>query len=204
MAEAETRPAHVVESVGVFDALLLGLWLVFLGYWIFAATRVKRRARGAPWRGAALRVALLLGILVLIRELFRLRVWHIVPLAATHVNPIAASIGVAVCGFGIAVAIWARVYLGQNWGMPMSLREGHELVTTGPYAFIRHPIYTGLLLALIGSTMVHWFPRIVLLPVIFAYFIYAGCMEERTMREQFPTDYPAYFKRTKMLIPFLF
>jgi protein-S-isoprenylcysteine O-methyltransferase Ste14 len=190
--------------VGFFDSAILGLWLVFLGYWLFAATRVKRRAGGAPWRGAVLRAALAVGILVLIRELFRLRVWHIVPLAATHISPITASAGVAICGLGVAIAIWARVYLGRNWGMPMSLREGHELVTTGPYAFVRHPIYTGILLALIGSTLVHWFPRIVLLPVIFAYFIFAARMEERSMQDQFPNDYPAYLKRTKMLIPLLF
>jgi len=186
--------------VGVFDALILGLWLTFLGYWSFAATRVKRRAGGAPWRGAVLRTAFVIGVLVLIRELFRLRIWLVVP---THVNPITANAGVAICALGVAIAIWARVYLGRNWGMPMSLREGHELVTTGPYEFVRHPIYTGILLALLGSTMVHWYPRVVLLPVIFAYFVYAARVEERSMREHFPKEYPIYVKRTKMLIPFL-
>jgi len=187
----------------VFDALILGLWLTFLGYWLFAAMRVKRRAGGSPWRGVVLRAGLAVGILVLIRELFRLHVWHIVPLAATHVSPITASAGVAICGLGVAIAIWARTYLGRNWGMPMSLREGHELVTTGPYAFVRHPIYTGILLALVGTSLVHWYPRVALLPIIFAYFIYAARVEERTMREQFPNDYPSYVNRTKMLIPFL-
>ena len=188
--------------MGLFDALILGLWLVFLGYWLLAATRVKPWARGAPWRGAALRAFLVVCVLVLIHELFRLRVWHIVPLALTHINPITASAGVTICGLGVAIAIWARVYLGRNWGMPMSLREGHELVTTGPYAFVRHPIYTGILLALLGSTMVHWYPRIVLLPVICAYFVYAARAEERSMREHFP-EYPAYVNQTKMLIPFV-
>lgn len=189
--------------MGVFDALILGLWLTFLGYWLFAATRVKRRAGGAPSHGGVLRTAFVIGVLVLIRELFRLRVWHVAPLALTHVNPIAASAGVTICGLGVTIAIWARVYLGRNWGMPMSLREGHELVTTGPYAFVRHPIYTGILLALLGSTMVHWYPRIVLLPVILAYFIYAARVEERSMREHFPKEYPGYVRRTKMLIPFV-
>jgi protein-S-isoprenylcysteine O-methyltransferase Ste14 len=189
--------------VGVFDALILGLWLTFLGYWFFAAMRVKRRAAGAPWRGAVLRAAAAIGILVLIRELFRLHVWRNVPLALTHVDPIMASAGVAICGLGVGLAIWARVYLGRNWGMPMSLREGHELVTTGPYAFVRHPIYTGILLALAGTTLVHWYPRVVLLPVLFAYFIYAARVEERSMRENFPNEYPAYVKRTKMVIPFV-
>ncbi len=88
--------------------------------------------------------------------------------------------------------------------MPMSLREGHELVTTGPYAFVRHPIYTGILLAVIGTTLVRGIPWIVLSAAIFAYFIYAATIEERSMIGQFPKEYPAYVNRTKMLIPFLF
>ena len=190
--------------MGVFDALILGLWLTFLGYWLFAAMRVKRRAGGSPWRGAVLRAALAVGILVLIRELFRLHVWHHRAARRNARQPhYRKHAGVAICGLGVAIAIWARTYLGRNWGMPMSLREGHELVTTGPYAFVRHPIYTGILLALVGTTLVHWYPRVVLLPIIFAYFIYAARVEERSMREQFPNDYPAYVNRTKMLIPFL-
>jgi protein-S-isoprenylcysteine O-methyltransferase Ste14 len=88
--------------------------------------------------------------------------------------------------------------------MPMSLREGHELVTTGPYAFVRHPIYSGILLAVVGTTLVKGFPSIVLLAAFFAYFVYAANVEERNMMRQFPNEYPAYVNRTKMLIPFLF
>ena len=87
--------------------------------------------------------------------------------------------------------------------MPMSLREGHELVTTGPYAYVRHPIYTGILLAFMGSTLVQWFPGILLLVAFFAYFVYAAKVEERSMMRQFPNEYAAYIKRTKMLVPFL-
>ena len=188
----------------MFDALILGLWLTFLGYWFAAATRVKRTANAARWGGAIFRAALAISVLFLVAELLRGRLRHLVPLDVTYVSPIAASIGVAICALGVTIAIWARTCLGQNWGMPMSLRQGHELVTTGPYAYVRHPIYTGILLALVGTTLVHWYPRVVLLPVFFAYFVYAARVEERSMREQFPNEYPGYAGRTKMLIPFLF
>ena len=169
----------------MFDALILGLWLTFLGYWLVAAMRLKRSA-GTRWRGGLFRAALAVSVLLLIEELLRAQVRHHVPVTLAHVSPMTASIGVAICALGVAIAIWGRAYLGQNWGMPMSLREGHELVTTGPYAFVRHPIYSGILLALVGTTLVQWYSKIVLLPFFFAYFIYAARAEERSMREQFP------------------
>lgn len=187
-----------------FGAAITGLWLIFVGYWFVAAMRVKRSVSSARWRGGLFRAALAIGVFLLIRASFRGNVWRHVPFAATSVSPIAASVGVALCALGIAIAIWARTSLGRNWGMPMSLREGHELVTTGPYAFVRHPIYTGILLAVIGTTLVRGIPWIVLSAAIFAYFIYAATIEERSMIGQFPKEYPAYVNRTKMLIPFLF
>lgn len=182
----------------------MGFWLIFLAYWFVAAMRVKRSVRTRSWRGPIFRLAIAIGLVVLVRELLRAYVWQHVPFALTNVSPIAASVGVALCGLGIAFAIWARAHLGQNWGMPMSLREGHELVTTGPYAFVRHPIYTGILLAAVGTTLVKGLPSIVLLAAFFAYLVYAANVEERSMMGQFPNEYPAYVHRTKMLIPFLF
>ena len=188
--------------------LITGLWLIFLAYWFVAALRVKRSVKwsvsGTSWRGSIFRAAIVIGFILLIRELFRENVWRHAPQAVTSVSPIAASVGVALCALGIAIAIWGRTYLGQNWGMPMSLREGHELVTSGPYALVRHPIYTGILLAVVGTTLVRGSPSIVLLVALLAYFVYAAAVEERSMLGQFPNEFPAYVKRTKMLIPFLF
>ncbi len=143
------------------------------------------------------------GIVLLLRMSFRGTASTHAPHAVTNVGIIMGSAGVAVCALGIAIAIWARTYIGRNWGMPMSLRAGHELVTTGPYAYVRHPIYTGILLAFTGSTLVNWFPRILLLGIFLAYFVYAAKSEERSMLKQFPNEYPAYVTRTKMLVPFL-
>jgi protein-S-isoprenylcysteine O-methyltransferase Ste14 len=187
-----------------FGALITGFWLIFLAYWFAAALGIKRSVSGRSSRGTMFRAVIAIGIVLLIQVSFRVHFWRHVPLAVTSVSPIAGSVGVALCGLGIAIAIWARAYLGKNWGMPMSLREGHELVTTGPYAFVRHPIYAGILLAVVGTTLVRGLPSIVLLAVIFAYLVYAANVEERNMIGQFPNEYPAYVGRTKMLVPFLF
>jgi protein-S-isoprenylcysteine O-methyltransferase Ste14 len=113
-------------------------------------------------------------------------------------------LGVVLCLVGFGFAVWARVHIGRNWGMPMSLREGHELVTSGPYAYVRHPIYSGLMLAMIGSAFTASLLWLLGLPLYFAYFLFSARSEEKTMRAQFPDAYPAYRRHTKMLIPFVF
>jgi protein-S-isoprenylcysteine O-methyltransferase Ste14 len=85
----------------------------------------------------------------------------------------------------------------------MSRKEDPELVTGGPYAYVRHPIYTSILTALLGSVIgygVIWLPPLL---ISLAYFIYSARREEALMCEQFPTQYPAYMQRTKMLLPFV-
>ncbi len=108
------------------------------------------------------------------------------------------------CLVGFGFAVWARIHIGRNWGMPMSLRQDHELVTSGPYAYIRHPIYTGIMLAMIGSVLAVGVLWLLLFVLYFVYFIISARTEERMMIAQFPDTYPAYRRRTKMLIPFVF
>ena len=116
-------------------------------------------------------------------------------------NAVAGVLGVVLCAFGVAVAIWARVHLGKNWGMPMSQKDKPELVMTGPYARVRHPIYSGILLAMLGSTIgasMFW-----LLPLVLfgSHFFYSARQEEQFMVTQFPEAYRAYMRRSNMLLP---
>jgi protein-S-isoprenylcysteine O-methyltransferase Ste14 len=113
------------------------------------------------------------------------------------------GIGLAIFLLGLALAVWARVYLGSNWGMPMSKKVDPEIVTTGPYSVIRHPIYSGIILAMVGTTVavsLYWLVAVV---VLGAYFIYSAVMEERYMTELFPAAYADYKRSTKMLVPFI-
>ncbi len=177
------------------------MWLAFILFWAVEATRAKRRARGSVLPNL-IRILALFAIVLSLRISFGA---HLLRQSAGPLvsNPVAAIAGAVLCALGIGIAVWARIYLGRNWGMPMSLREGHELVTNGPYAYVRHPIYSGIFLALIGTAVVEDRLWIVFLAVFFAYFIYAAKVEEKTMLEQFPNEYPAYARRTKMLVPFV-
>ncbi len=105
---------------------------------------------------------------------------------------------------GIAFAVWARYHLGKNWGMPMSVKDHPELVTTGPYRYVRHPIYTGVILSAIGTALVVGDWWICILALMCIYFIFSALQEEKLMAAEFPNQYPEYKKRSKMLIPFIF
>ncbi|HTX31802.1 MAG TPA: isoprenylcysteine carboxylmethyltransferase family protein [Solirubrobacteraceae bacterium] len=122
---------------------------------------------------------------------------------AIHSPPVRA-LGLLLLAAGLGVAIWARVYLGRNWGMPMTEKERPELVTSGPYRFVRHPIYSGLLLAMLGSALAATLWWLVILAGLGSYFIYSARVEERLMTTAFPDAYPAYRATSKMLIPFVF
>jgi protein-S-isoprenylcysteine O-methyltransferase Ste14 len=87
--------------------------------------------------------------------------------------------------------------------MPMSVKRDPELVTSGPYRFIRHPIYSGILLAVLGSVLANGLYWLIILIAIGVYFIFAAREEENLMNRQFPKTYPPYVAKTKMLIPFI-
>ena len=181
---------HVVAVV------ILVAWIVFWLYWLAASAGVKSgRTRWA--RFAGIRVAILVLFFVLVRA-------KVFKGSAITTNPWREGIGLAVFGSGLAVAVWARRHLGRNWGMPMSEKVEPELVTTGPYRRVRHPIYSGLLLAMVGTAIaVSWY-WLIAAALLGAYFVYSAVAEERYMMEQFPAAYSSYKRATKMLVPFVF
>jgi protein-S-isoprenylcysteine O-methyltransferase Ste14 len=183
--------------------LVLGCWSVFIGYWLISAIAAKKSARRSWGPEVGFRVAIILALLLLPRVPgFGRFFWSIgrqgaLPTAAGGV------LGVALCAIGTGLAIWARAHLGRDWGPPMSVKEDPQLVTTGPYSYVRHPIYAGLWLAMLGSAIAQsaWW----LVPVVFGggYFFFSARKEEKAMLEQFPAEYGAYVKRTKMFVPFV-
>ena len=178
-------------------------WLVFLIVWGISSINAKRdiRSKTLP-RGAMVRIlfGLIIVVLVQIPDIRDFIEFH--PLVSA--NPVVEITGVILCGLGIAFAIWARINLGKNWGMPMSLKEKPELVTAGPYKFVRHPIYTGVILAMIGSALVGGIIWIVVCLFFCVYFVSSAFVEEKIMEGEFKDEYLQYKKKTKMLIPFIF
>ncbi len=168
-------------------------WIIFWVYWFASALGVKKGQAGR--RRIPLSGLTFLSVLLLLR-LFRGGG------LAVH-GPVLGVIGAVVFASGIALAIWARVQLGRNWGMPMTQKAEPELVTSGPYRFVRHPIYSGLILGVLGTALVTNLIGLIIVAILGAYFYYSASVEERNLIETFPTAYPAYRTRTKMLIPFL-
>ena len=185
--------------MSIYHFAIVCIWAVFLIVWTVTAISARRSAGG--WSGMIWRVAIIVAILVFFQGPLSgwLTSYHFAPESA----PGFALAGDIVAALGVAFAVWARLRLGRNWGMPMSVQEGSELVTSGPYAYVRHPIYSGAILALIGTALLLG-PLWLVLPLLYAaYFTYSALQEEKRMMREFPDAYPAYRARTKFLIPFV-
>jgi protein-S-isoprenylcysteine O-methyltransferase Ste14 len=170
-----------------------GLWLVFVVVWLISAGFAKRGTRTGYHAVARLGLAVIVVVIV--------RVLH--PRSLRVHSAVVGGVGVALVLAGIGLAIWARFYLGRNWGMPMTVKAEPELVTTGPYAVVRNPIYSGLVLALTGTALTINLTVFIAVAAFAAYFVLSAHVEDRNLARLFPDTYPAYRARTKMLIPYV-
>lgn len=108
----------------------------------------------------------------------------------------------AVTLLGAAFAIWSRVTLGRNWSSVPQVKEQHELVVKGPYRIVRHPIYTGLILTVVGTALaLDKGIGLFMAALVFASYWLKSRVEEKLMMEAFPDQYPEYRRRVKALIP---
>lgn len=186
--------------MNIYRWLIAALWLVFFAYWAVSAIGVKRSIGGRERRKAMMR----LGVIMLITLAVRVSpLRHALRSLETQIQnaTVVRIVGVALCALGVALAVWARVHIDRNWGMPMSQKENPELVMTGPYAYVRHPIYGGILLAMLGSSIGASVLWVIPLVLFGSYFVYSARREEAFMISQFPDEYPAYMKRSGMLLP---
>jgi len=198
----------------ILKSLPLIFWGILWVYWFISAFHANKSKSIWNGRTAWLR-AFGIRLVIFIIVIFAIASGHAGTLGATFSSLFNRSltssadavffavVGVILCAIGIVFAVWARVYLGKNWGMPMTLREKPELVTSGPYQFVRHPIYSGFLLAMFGTALVDGAIWLLILILAGIYFIYSAKVEEKMMLEEFPDQYPGYMKRTKMLVPFV-
>lgn len=182
--------------------LIFWIWLAWASVWVVSAFSTKKTARREPLgpRLVYILIGVIGGILIASRGLpwsraMNLRFW---PQSA-----LAYWIGLAVLLAGVAFAIWARVHLGRNWSGTVTVKEDHELIRSGPYAHVRHPIYTGLITALIGTAICSGTLRAALgVAIITAALVIKSRTEERFMRETFPGQYQNYSDEVPALVPF--
>jgi protein-S-isoprenylcysteine O-methyltransferase Ste14 len=171
-------------------------WAAFWIYWLVAAFSMKRGH--VPW-ARELRIRALIVILAVI--LVRFGVFRG---QGVNTDPWRAGLGLVLFALGLGFAIWARIHIGRNWGTPMSQKDEPELVTSGPYHLVRHPIYSGVLLAGVGTAVALSWLWLIAVGLAGVYFAYSAKVEERNMAAQFPEAYPAYRRSTRMFIPFIF
>jgi protein-S-isoprenylcysteine O-methyltransferase Ste14 len=179
--------------MGWVHVFVVVAWAAFWVYWLGSARGVKHGSSRRPRvPGAAF---LLIVVYVLARTT------HLSSSTVEDAGLQAA--GVVLLAAGLGLAVWARVALGRNWGMPMTAKDEPELVTSGPYHWVRHPIYSGLLLALLGTALATTLLYLAVVVVAAVYFVHSARVEERLMTAAFPVAYPRYVRATKMLVPFL-
>jgi protein-S-isoprenylcysteine O-methyltransferase Ste14 len=191
--------AHVSAPslMNVYGPIIGTCWIAFFAIWFALAARTGtgRSSSLEPAMGVRLLLAALIVIGIMLGQ--RLPV-----LSFGRYAGAAEAVGSALCIVGLAFAAWARVTLGRSWGMPMTLHEKPELVTSGPYRYVRHPIYTGMSAMVIGSTLV-FLPALAWCIGMLVYMIVSSVREERDMAQRFPEAYPKYKQRSKMLVPFV-
>jgi protein-S-isoprenylcysteine O-methyltransferase Ste14 len=180
-------PVELVLAVG---------WAAFWLYWILAAMSTKR---GRVSWSREFRIRLVIVALAIL--LFRVGAFRS---HGDNTDPWRDGFGLALFALGLGFAVWARVHIGRNWGTPMTRKDEPELVTSGPYRLVRHPIYSGILVAGIGTAMALSWLWLVGFALAAIYFVYAARVEERFLTEQFPEEYPPYRRSTRMLVPFVF
>jgi protein-S-isoprenylcysteine O-methyltransferase Ste14 len=114
------------------------------------------------------------------------------------------ALGAAMVAAGLGFAVWARWHLGSNWSGNVTLKQDHALIRTGPYRYVRHPIYSGMLLALLGTAVAigEW-RGLVAVALAFVGLAYKSTVEEGRLREIFP-EYDDYRRQTAALIPMIF
>ena len=178
------------------------LWLAWAVFWIAAALNTKPTRWREPIASRALHIIPLLLCAALLTQPHWLP-----PILTASVVPrgrLFPLLSVLLAGGGLGLAVWARAHLGRNWSGIVTVKEGHTLVRTGPYRAIRHPIYTGLLLAVIGTAAAigEWRGVLAVICVLIG-FLRKIQIEEKRMAENF-TEYAQYRQQTAALVPLLY
>jgi len=177
-------------------------WICIGGVWLAAALASKRAARTEPALSRLAHVAVMAAACALLYSAARRAgplAWRFVP-----DTPAIAWTGFGLTAAGCAFAIWARLLLGGNWSASVTVKRDHELIRRGPYTIVRHPIYSGLLLGVLGTAVAFGELRgLLALPVAFAGWLTKSRLEEAFMIQQFGAAYAQYQREVKALIPFV-
>lgn len=177
------------------ELVFIAVWALFWLYWLVSAFSMKRGR--VPWsRELLIRVVIVAIVFVLVRvgvfhgHRLNRQIWR-------------DALGLVLLFIGLGFAVWARLNIGRNWGSPMTQKQDPELVTSGPYHLVRHPIYSGIVVALVGTAAALAWRWLFAAGLAGLYFGYCAAVEERYMTTRFPDAYPTYKRATKWFVPFV-
>ena len=191
------------DAQALAGIVLITCWIVFLAVWLVSAFFTKRTAFRQDLVGSvAYRVLAVAGFFLLVRGA------RFSPALGLRFAPPSTGLAwlAAACGIiGLGICLWARLTLGRNWSSVVTVKENHELVQHGPYRFVRHPIYTGILTLFTGNVLLdgRWGGILGDLLLLLSFWIKLR-HEEALMLKEFPRDYPAYMQRVRRLVPYVF
>jgi len=179
---------------------IAGCWIVWLLYWVAMAFRTKRTIERRGFVGYRLVAVIVMAGFILAGQLLGVsaqsRLWQ-TPLALGVVSD-------CIVLAGTAFTIWARITLGRNWSAEVTFKQDHELIESGPYALVRHPIYTGLITMALGTAINYG--RAIGFAVFFAVcgaIWWKARQEEQIMSSHFPDAYPEYKLHVRAIVPFV-
>jgi protein-S-isoprenylcysteine O-methyltransferase len=188
-------------SLGPSD-VVVGAWLVLALVWLIGSFATKATVRQQSAASRLLEIGPLVVGFLLLRSNANLMEWlssRFIPRGFAW-----QALGALITLAGVSVAIWARFYLGSNWSATVTVKQGHDLIRSGPYKFVRHPIYSGLLLAFLGTAILIGELRgLFALALVTVAWKIKSLREESFMVSEFGEQYEQYRHQVKALIPFV-
>jgi protein-S-isoprenylcysteine O-methyltransferase Ste14 len=185
-----------------YEAFFPVVWIIFVVYWRVKAADTKANQRHESAASGILRMFIFL-IAIALLSIPRIPVrWLYIQLWPSGYLPF--WLGAAITIAGLLFAVWARKHLGRNWSGSVTIKQDHELITTGPYAIVRHPIYTGILAGFVGMAIaISQVRGLIVVVLVLVSFWLKLRMEEKWMRSQFGETYTAYARQTAALVPYI-
>jgi protein-S-isoprenylcysteine O-methyltransferase Ste14 len=186
----------------LYDCLFPAMWVGYSVYWWVMSKDVKETERQEPASSRITRMVLIVCAFALLwlpsvplpllnRRFLPLGVWYFWS-------------GAVITASGLLFSVWARRHLGKNWSQAVTLKEDHELIASGPYALVRHPIYTGLLLGFVGCAVARGEWRgLLAVALVFVALWHKLRLEEKWMRAQFGVSYETYSRHVAALVPYI-
>src|SRR5580692_4139675 len=185
-----------------YESFFPVVWIFFFLYWQIKAANTKTTQRLEPAASRILRVFIFLIAIILLSTTRIPLPWLYLQLWPVGFWPF--WLGAAITIVGLLFAVWAREHLGRNWSRSVTIKQDHQLIVTGPYALVRHPIYTGILTGFLGMTLAVAEIRGIVAFVLVSLVLGAKLrLEEQWMRTQFGAPYEAYSRRTAAVVPFV-